>query len=51
MGGSYSGNACGPTSVAIIATGYGKNVTPLDAGEGIKQQIQSEYGGNYDAGL
>lgn len=30
--GSYEKAACGVTSVAIIATGYGNDVTPLDVG-------------------
>ena len=30
--GSYGKAACGVTSVAIIATGYGNDVTPLDVG-------------------
>lgn len=30
-GGTISSHGCGPTSVAIVASGYGKNTTPVDA--------------------
>lgn len=44
---TYSAAGCGPTSTATLLTGYGKNITPYETGEGIKDII----GGNYDGAL